>query len=442
MSLSWVDAFRIMGPAFLVSVSRASVQPPRSNPAPGAISPHRFDTPGAAPTPHGTTLHLLYIACNHVLAFPATTLQVALVDPGNWATAIEAGSRFGYELVRPSAHIRPSRVPGHNFLLPSHSSPTSTPCLSTQASAASPHAVTCRWSLQIVSRTQVWVVVASNLVAILLQTLAARLGIVTGKHLAQVCRESYPPQVRNSAGTARHGRGMWGHMAGRFGGSLRSGRGRHVQASAAAWPTVRSDTPGRDVSLLGVRTAQRERADIGVSVCVCAARPVRCRCVRCCGRCARSPLWRLTSPCCWVSGWGLAGRGRGRRAGVGWVSGWMAGCLPAYAVGWVGGGLWLSRKACVQDAFQSATLCPANCVVGRHAVCVSAAACAPPGTAIGLNLLLGWPLLPCILLTGLDALLLLLLVPVSQVRQRGSKALRQRAGGQGEMRLLTCQSLW
>eukprot|EP00198_Chlamydomonas_reinhardtii_P011456 XP_001700793.1 predicted protein [Chlamydomonas reinhardtii] len=83
MSLSWVDAFRIMGPAFLVSV--------------------------------------------------------ALVDPGNWATAIEAGSRFGYELV--------------------------------------------------------WVVVASNLVAILLQTLAARLGIVTGKHLAQVCRESYPPQV-------------------------------------------------------------------------------------------------------------------------------------------------------------------------------------------------------------------------------------------------------
>jgi Mn2+/Fe2+ NRAMP family transporter len=32
------------------------------------------------------------------------------------------------------------------------------------------------------------------------------------------------------------------------------------------------------------------------------------------------------------------------------------------------------------------------------------------GTAIGLNLLLGWPMLPCILLTGLDALLLLLLL--------------------------------
>jgi Mn2+/Fe2+ NRAMP family transporter len=35
----------------------------------------------------------------------------------------------------------------------------------------------------------------------------------------------------------------------------------------------------------------------------------------------------------------------------------------------------------------------------------------PAGTAIGLNLLLGWPMLPCILLTSLDALLLLLLVP-------------------------------
>jgi Mn2+/Fe2+ NRAMP family transporter len=33
---------------------------------------------------------------------------------------------------------------------------------------------------------QVWVVVLSNLIAILLQTLAARLGLVTGKHLAQV----------------------------------------------------------------------------------------------------------------------------------------------------------------------------------------------------------------------------------------------------------------
>jgi NRAMP (natural resistance-associated macrophage protein)-like metal ion transporter len=38
------------------------------------------------------------------------------------------------------------------------------------------------------------------------------------------------------------------------------------------------------------------------------------------------------------------------------------------------------------------------------------------GTAIGCNLLFGWPMLPCILLTGLDALLLLLLVPRQGVR--------------------------
>mmetsp|Transcript_46020 Transcript_46020/g.116456 ORF Transcript_46020/g.116456 Transcript_46020/m.116456 type:complete len:872 (-) Transcript_46020:137-2752(-) len=70
---------------------------------------------------------------------PAFLVSVAYLDPGNWATAIEGGSRFGYDLV--------------------------------------------------------WVVVLSNLIAILLQTLAARLGLVTGKHLAELCREEYPRLV-------------------------------------------------------------------------------------------------------------------------------------------------------------------------------------------------------------------------------------------------------
>ncbi|KAF8064691.1 nramp2 [Scenedesmus sp. PABB004] len=70
---------------------------------------------------------------------PAFLVSVAYMDPGNLGAAIEAGSRHGYQLV--------------------------------------------------------WVVVLSNLIAILLQTLAARLGLVTGKHLAQVCREAYPPAV-------------------------------------------------------------------------------------------------------------------------------------------------------------------------------------------------------------------------------------------------------
>jgi manganese transport protein len=67
---------------------------------------------------------------------PAFLVSVGYMDPGNWGTDIEAGSKFGYKLM--------------------------------------------------------WILLLSNAMAILLQTLAARLGIVTGKDLAQACRESYP----------------------------------------------------------------------------------------------------------------------------------------------------------------------------------------------------------------------------------------------------------
>jgi manganese transport protein len=72
-----------------------------------------------------------------VFAFagPAFLVSVGYMDPGNWATDLEGGSRFGYKLV--------------------------------------------------------WVILMSNMMAILLQTLAARLGIVTGKDLAQACRSEY-----------------------------------------------------------------------------------------------------------------------------------------------------------------------------------------------------------------------------------------------------------
>lgn len=70
---------------------------------------------------------------------PAYMVSVGYMDPGNWATDLEGGSRFGYQLV--------------------------------------------------------WVLVMSNLMAILLQTLSARLGIVTGQDLAQACREFYPKPV-------------------------------------------------------------------------------------------------------------------------------------------------------------------------------------------------------------------------------------------------------
>ncbi len=73
-----------------------------------------------------------------LLAFagPAYLVSVGYMDPGNWATDLAGGSRFGYQLV--------------------------------------------------------WVLVLSNLMAVLLQTLAARLGVVTGKDLAQACRDFYP----------------------------------------------------------------------------------------------------------------------------------------------------------------------------------------------------------------------------------------------------------
>ena len=79
-----------------------------------------------------------------MLAFagPAYLVSVGYMDPGNWATDLEGGARFGYQLL--------------------------------------------------------WVLVVSNLMAILLQTLAARLGIVAGRDLAQACRESYSRRVCNA----------------------------------------------------------------------------------------------------------------------------------------------------------------------------------------------------------------------------------------------------
>lgn len=70
---------------------------------------------------------------------PAYLVAVGYMDPGNWATDIEGGSRFGYSLL--------------------------------------------------------WVLVMSNLMAVLLQTLSARLGLVTGLDLAQACRREYPKPV-------------------------------------------------------------------------------------------------------------------------------------------------------------------------------------------------------------------------------------------------------
>lgn len=80
-------------------------------------------------------------AFRKILAFfgPAYLISVGYMDPGNWATDIAGGSQFGYALL--------------------------------------------------------WVLLMSNLMALLLQSLSARLGIVTQRDLAQASRETYSPFI-------------------------------------------------------------------------------------------------------------------------------------------------------------------------------------------------------------------------------------------------------
>ncbi|MBR8830520.1 MAG: Divalent metal cation transporter MntH [Chroococcopsis gigantea SAG 12.99] len=70
---------------------------------------------------------------------PGYLVSVGYIDPGNWATGIAGGARFGYTLLS--------------------------------------------------------VILLSNLMAVVLQSLCVRLGVATGKDLAQLCRDSFPPAI-------------------------------------------------------------------------------------------------------------------------------------------------------------------------------------------------------------------------------------------------------
>ncbi|HUC50556.1 MAG TPA: Nramp family divalent metal transporter [Xanthobacteraceae bacterium] len=76
-----------------------------------------------------------------MLAFggPAVIASIAYMDPGNFATNIQAGAKYGYGLL--------------------------------------------------------WVVLVANVIAMLFQALSAKLGIVTGKNLAEMCRDHFPQPV-------------------------------------------------------------------------------------------------------------------------------------------------------------------------------------------------------------------------------------------------------
>src|SRR5271155_4033344 len=75
------------------------------------------------------------------LAFagPAVVASIAYIDPGNYATNIQAGAKYGYGLL--------------------------------------------------------WVVLLANMIAMLFQALSAKLGIVTGRNLAEMCRDRFPRPV-------------------------------------------------------------------------------------------------------------------------------------------------------------------------------------------------------------------------------------------------------
>jgi manganese transport protein len=79
------------------------------------------------------------LAARMAFVGPAVVASIAYIDPGNFATNVQAGAKYGYELL--------------------------------------------------------WVVLAANLIAMLFQALSAKLGIVTGRNLAEMCRDEFPRPV-------------------------------------------------------------------------------------------------------------------------------------------------------------------------------------------------------------------------------------------------------
>ena len=90
---------------------------------------------------HGSVDTKKLVGWRRIFSFlgPAYLISVGYMDPGNWATDLQGGSKFGYALI--------------------------------------------------------WVLLMSNLMALVLQNLSARLGIVRGRDLAQANREAYPKYV-------------------------------------------------------------------------------------------------------------------------------------------------------------------------------------------------------------------------------------------------------
>ncbi|MBS2039502.1 Nramp family divalent metal transporter [bacterium] len=95
-------------------------------------SPSLAEVHGSVPIPKGASWWRKFLT----ISGPAYLVSVGYMDPGNWATDLAGGSKFGYQLL--------------------------------------------------------WVVLLSNLMAIFLQNLCVRMGVVARMDLAQACRDYYP----------------------------------------------------------------------------------------------------------------------------------------------------------------------------------------------------------------------------------------------------------
>ncbi len=110
---------------------------PAAAPAPSTTEPHLSlpEVHGSIPLANHRTWWRRFLA----FAGPGYLVSVGYMDPGNWATDLAGGAKFGYALI--------------------------------------------------------WVILLSNLMAMYLQSLCVKLGIVTGRDLAQACREQYSKPV-------------------------------------------------------------------------------------------------------------------------------------------------------------------------------------------------------------------------------------------------------
>jgi len=149
------------------------------------------------------------------LAFggPAVIASIAYVDPGNFATNIQAGAKYGYGLL--------------------------------------------------------WVVLLANVIAMLFQALSAKLGIVTGRNLAELCRDHFPRPVVLTMWVASEIAAMATDLAEFLGGAIGLSLLLHIPLLAAMIATAVITYGLLTCQQLGFRPLELVIGAIVGLICVC-----------------------------------------------------------------------------------------------------------------------------------------------------------------------------